>query len=344
MNKIEIIDIKIWKEFQIKEIFKITRGKRLIEADRLIGDIPYYSASEYNNGITDFISNPLFTEKKSLIYSTFGNCYYVEEEFTASDEISILKNDKLNKFNALFVATIINKKKYKFVFGRKAFKNKFENEIIKLPTIKINGNYEPDWEFMEKYIEKLEKEQRKLLSKMKSYFNLNKQKDKIEIKEWKNFKLEEIFSQIYKAKSHIKQQIETSNEKNENSVNFITRTEKNNGCDSFVSLNSIIKLEEGNALIIGDTTSTVFYQEEKFATGDHIVVCRAKLLNKHNALFLKTIIEKERYKYSYGRAFKIDLIKNTIIKLPAKLNNKNKYEPNWEYMENYIKSFFRKSI
>ena len=165
-NNASQIDTKSWKEFKMNELFSyIKRGKRLIEMDRIPGDIKYFSASQENNGLTDLISEPLFVDKDALIYTTFGDCYYIKGSFTASDEISILKYDKMNLFNALFVATVINKNKYKFAFGRKAFKNKFENEIIKLPvklnkkTIIMDKNkkysqkgYIPDFEYMEKII------------------------------------------------------------------------------------------------------------------------------------------------------------------------------------------------
>ena len=55
-------------------------------------------------------------------------------------------------------------------------------------------------------------------------------------------------------------------------------------------------------------------------------------------MFLKTIISCSKYKYDYGRKFNQDRIRETILLLPAKLNSKNKYEPDWQYMENYIKS------
>ena len=146
------LEVKKWKEFKIKDIFKIIRGKRLVEIDRIKGDMPYYSASDYDNGLTDKISNPLFIEKDALIYTTFGRCFYVENEFTASDEISILKNKYLNIYNGLFIATIITQNKYKYSFGRKAFENKFSDDIIKLP---INEKDEVDFEFMENYIKSL---------------------------------------------------------------------------------------------------------------------------------------------------------------------------------------------
>ncbi len=147
-----IIDTSKWKEFIVGEIFEIVRGKRLIELDRISGSIPYYSASDYNNGLTDMIANPLFTRKDSLVYTTFGRCYYIEGEFTASDEISILHNNNLNVYNGTFIATIINQDKHKYSFGRKAFQNKFANNIIKLP---VNQKGKPDFEFMENYIKSL---------------------------------------------------------------------------------------------------------------------------------------------------------------------------------------------
>lgn len=161
-----------WKEFSISELFsgkKIKRGKRLRSEDRIPGDLKYFSASQENNGLTDHISEPLFIENNALIYTTFGDCYYVEGNFTASDEISIFKDKNVNKYNGLFIATILNQNKYKYAFGRKAFKNKYQNDIIKLPVkfsksgeLLFDDTYEyskkgyiPDFEFMEEYIKTL---------------------------------------------------------------------------------------------------------------------------------------------------------------------------------------------
>jgi hypothetical protein len=77
-----------------------------------------------------------------------------------------------------------------------------------------------------------------------------------------------------------------------------------------------------------------FYQEEKFVTGVKVYTIRHKKLNKYNALFICSILNKNIYKYSYGRARILDKIKEEDILLPI-----NKYkEIDWEYMENYIKS------
>lgn len=151
----EKIDVSEWKEFSILNLFgenNIIRGRRLIESDRSSGNVEYYSASGDNNGLTDTISNPLFVERNALIYTTFGDCYYIEGEFTASDEISIFKHKNLNIYNGLFIVSVLNESKYKYQFGRKAFFNKFKDEIIKLPA---DSKGDPDWFYMENYIRML---------------------------------------------------------------------------------------------------------------------------------------------------------------------------------------------
>ena len=165
--KFSSLGVDKWKEFKIGSFFEIKRGKRLTEEDREKGNLEYYSASEFNNGLTDRISNPLFIEENALIYTTFGDCYYVPNKFTASDEISIWKYKGVDVYNALFIATIVNQNKYKYAYGRKAFKNKYEDEIIKLPIcyesdgitpikdrdcVYSTEGYVPDFDLMKKYI------------------------------------------------------------------------------------------------------------------------------------------------------------------------------------------------
>ena len=163
---------------------------------------------------------------------------------------------------------------------------------------------------------------------------------KLDIDSWIEFRLGDLFAEMYKAEAHVKGDLECFNTPAENTIRFISRTEMNNGCDCYVLNNEITGIEEGNAIAIGDTTATCFYQSDRFVCGDHMVICRADWLNLYTALFLISILKQEKYKYSYGRAFKMDLISNTIIKLPSTPDN----EPDWNYMEQYIKSIKHKPL
>jgi putative type II site-specific deoxyribonuclease len=165
-----ILNTNNWRIFNLFDLFEeIKKGKRLIEEDRIKGQIAYFSASEFDNGLTDFINNPLFIEKDSLIYTTFGDVFYIEGEFTASDEITILKSKRINKYSGLFIATILNCNKYKYAFGRKAFLKRLKYQTLLLPIqTDLEGipiidkknkfhkkGYIPDWEYMETYIKSL---------------------------------------------------------------------------------------------------------------------------------------------------------------------------------------------
>ncbi len=145
---------------------------------------------------------------------------------------------------------------------------------------------------------------------------------------------------IYKAKAYAKIDLTVSNEKREGLIPFISRTEDNNSVDCYVPLGEVQSIEEGNAITVGDTTSTISYQPNQFATGDHIIVIRAKWLNVYTGLFIVSLLRRERYRYSYGRAFLMDALKQTKLLLPAITN----VDPDWEWIEAYTRSLHHKPI
>lgn len=162
----------------------------------------------------------------------------------------------------------------------------------------------------------------------------------LNVDSWKEFRLGDLFSEMYKAEAHVKGELECYDVPLDNTIRFVSRTEMNNGCDCYVLNNGLSGIEKANAIAIGDTTATCFYQGEDFVCGDHMVICRADWINLHTALFIISILRQEKYKYSYGRAFKMELISNTMLKLPAAADN----TPDWDYMESYIKSLNHKPL
>ena len=320
-----------WKEFNVGELFEVSLSSGDLKIDDCdVGDAPLISSGSTDNGIVGYIKNgdskaQLFSQNKITV-DMFCNAFYQYQDFysVSHGRVNILTPKfKMNTFIALFIVTLINKESFKYSYGRAVYSSEISRMVIKLP-VDVNGN--PNWQFMEDYINSINSEPITTKNKQNTLLN-------VETKGWKEYKLGQLFNEIYKADAHVKNDIDNFEHGNSERLEFITRTDTNNGCDCFVNKNDVSGIEKGNAIIIGDTTSTIYYQANNFVAGDHIVVCRADWINKYTALFLKTLLEKERYRYSYGRAFKMDLIKSTIVNLPTKNN-----EPDWEYMENYIKS------
>lgn len=158
----------------------------------------------------------------------------------------------------------------------------------------------------------------------------------IDVKEWKKFKIKDIF-----IKKKIKKYSSEPDEKG--NIPFITSSSINNGISNFIKFDS-------NKTLIKDcmTISTngacldCFYQENEFYISTDVEILMNKKLNKYHYFFLKTIIEKDKYRYSYGRKPKNDKIFEMEIILPSKLNEKNEYEPDWEYMETYTRNLYKK--
>lgn len=148
-------------------------------------------------------------------------------------------------------------------------------------------------------------------------------------KTWDYFSLNELFPVIYKPNAYNAIELQF----HRNGVRYITRTENNNGCKGYV-INDDLAVEAGNAITIGDTTATIFYQQEDFICGEHIIVLRAPWLNRDRGLFVVSVLQKERFRYTYGRPFKREVIDKAKIKLP--IVNDDDIRPDWNWIDNYM--------
>lgn len=335
MNKLSLNSVE-WKSFRLSDIFSTLRGKRHIKKNRLQGNLPYVSASSLNNGVTDFISNPLFTSKNKLVVTTFCDAYYMENEFTASDEMVLLSHKKLNKYSGLFIAQVIKSNKNKYAFDKKAFSKRLKEQMILLP---IDEKGEPNWDFMENYIKQIMNRQKsQIINYYKSqicditYGGGLKHKD---IK-WKSFKIYDVF-QTFTNKNKL--QTPTGYYINKvllekSDTPRITVRGTNNGVDSF-SDTKIKKIVFFENFISVSFLGTVFYHPYKASIDMkvHALIPLNTKLNKYIASFLIPIIKDNISFSSYGdQLSSTDLAQLTLI-LPID----EKGEPNWKYMENYVK-------
>jgi type I restriction enzyme M protein len=145
--------------FDIKSIFEVEKGERLVEIERVEGDIPLITASSKKNGIVDFLAKDVFKDKKKIFENKitidmFFNVFYHNFEYFSDDNVHTLipKFDADNLYKSLFLLTILKESGYKYAYGRQLRIKRLELEKIKLPIDK-KGN--PDWEFMEDYIKSL---------------------------------------------------------------------------------------------------------------------------------------------------------------------------------------------
>ncbi|ASM36442.1 restriction endonuclease subunit S [Campylobacter sputorum] len=146
-----------WKKFNLENLFgKSTRGKRLKSDDRIPGNLPFVTAGENSEGISDFIGNNIeIFSKNTTTIDMFGSAKYRNYDYGADDHIAVVHTENLNKYAAIFITTSIHKASYtgEFHYGRNFYAKDADCLNINLPT----KNGEIDFKFMENFITAVQK-------------------------------------------------------------------------------------------------------------------------------------------------------------------------------------------
>ena len=328
-----------WKWFRYDEIFDIRKGKRLTKENMTEGDIRYIGAIDSNNGLSAFIGNDNQLHQGNTISVSYngsiGYAFYQDKEFWATDDVNVLyPKFLLNKYIAMFLCHLIEKEQYRFCYGRKWDLEAMNKSKIKLP---VTQEGTPDWKYMEDFVKDQiipqlpKKAQRVWLQK----YDTTPQKQenmKLNTQDWKYYTIEDLF-RVELTKGDIK-----ADEVDSGNIPLISSGEGNNGVVKYIS-----KDGDGKAEMFPDNTITLDmfchanYQGIPYYAVGHgrVNILFPKFdLNKYIGIFICTLINREVYRFSYGRAVYSTVAEKMKIKLPATPSG----EPDWQFMEDYIKS------
>ena len=152
----------------------------------------------------------------------------------------------------------------------------------------------------------------------------------LDISGWGEFKISELFD-ILGSQTTPKRELEQSGD---GEYPYITTQAVDNGIAGYYAKWT----EKGQCLTIDSAVLGVcFYQNKNFSASDHVEILRPKFaINDEIGLFLSIIINKigTLNNYSYTKKRSQTALKKEIIKLPTDKNG----EPDWAFMENYIKA------
>lgn len=327
------LDTEKWCKFKVSDIFNpFINGKGITEQE--IKDNPGHlvavQSSSENNACMGYIDEEYCKEMRYKIISepcltvarsgSSGFVSFQPQGCVVGDSakaLTIRKKD-VNVCHYLFLRTILMASMYKYTYGRKVKAQQYMNMDISLPA-KKDG--EPDWLFMERYIESLH------YQPIRTKIN-RRQSLSLDITEWGEYKFGDLFD-IKKGKRLTKAEMIEGND------NFIGAISSNNGIRQKIMAD---KVWDGNCITVNYNGSVgeAFYQRNPFWASDDVNILYPKefwKINQHIAIFIITVIKANKYRFGYGRKWTLEKMKDTIIKLPQKGNGK----PDFEYMERYIK-------
>jgi len=163
-----VVPTSEWHDVPISCLFHVVKGSRLTKKDMKEGKIPFIGASAANNGITAYIANDSEIHPANTITVAYngsvGESFYQEKPFWASDDINVLyPKFPLTRNIAMFLIPILKKKGQNYAFIDKWNKEAMEKDTIKIP---VTTKGEPDFEYMNKFIEALSSMTRKHLNNL----------------------------------------------------------------------------------------------------------------------------------------------------------------------------------
>lgn len=150
------ISTRGWQPFKYQDLFIIEKGERIRNRDMKDGDTPCVRPTSTNNGVVKKIKRKPNHSGNVITVSYNGSvaeAFYQPVPIFALDDINVLyPKFELTPQIAMFLIPLIRKEKYRFNYGRKWHVERMKESIIKLP---VDDNEQPDWDFMQKYIEGL---------------------------------------------------------------------------------------------------------------------------------------------------------------------------------------------
>lgn len=308
------------KLVKISDIFDLKYGVNLdfnkMDISTPSHGIPFVSRTSKNNGVQGYVSvikDIIPNAKHTLSVAGGGSVvetFYQPKPYYSGRDLYILSPyQDLNIKEMLAYATIIRLNKYRYSFGRQA--NKTLRDIL-VPSI-------DDVKKRTKNISIPKKPSKKPF--ITSSFSLKN-------KNWQYFKITDLFN-VTGTKSFTKQQIK---QYNKGKYPYVVTSAENNGVENFYNTYT----EKGGVLTIDSATiGSCFYQPYNFSASDHVEKLIPKFhINTYIAIFLQTVINQEKIRYNYGRKFAQMRIKTTQIKLPVTPQG----TPDWQFMEEYVKS------
>lgn len=227
--------------------------------------------------------------------------------FYTAYHIMVLEPKKEMSFNEkLFYCMCIQKNAYRYNYGRQA--NKTLKDIILPDAV-------PAWV-----------ESTKITPISTKIVSSNRM---MATTQWKDYTMDSLF-RFVKGKRLTKEDMTIGN------INFLGAISDNNGVREKIETNYSW---QPNCITVNYNGSVgeAFYQSEPFWASDDVNVLYAKdfwRMNKYIAMFIITVIKANKYRFGYGRKWTIEKMKETTLKLPCK----NDGMPDFEYMEEYIKS------
>ncbi|MGM9811110.1 MAG: restriction endonuclease subunit S [Paludibacteraceae bacterium] len=152
------IDTTYWAKYRVGDLFEPIRGS--VKKMQILpeGNVPVIAAARGNQGVAGYYDvEPLYCNKITVSCNGAGcgSTFYHDYPFNINgDAIVLIEKEEMPEYAKQFVCCMLDGLfTRKYSYEEKCSPEKAREEIIMLPAI---PNGEPDWQYMEQYMQSIE--------------------------------------------------------------------------------------------------------------------------------------------------------------------------------------------
>ena len=311
---------------KISELFEVHPGDNLaLNALDIDPDgINFVSRTANNNGVSakvKMIDDLEPTEAGVLTVAVGGSVletFLQPQPFYSGRDLYLLRpKEDMSVEQKLFFCVCIRANKFRYNYGRQA--NKTLKDLL-IPALSDCPRFIDNIDYSH-----IKRSGQAFSEKIIPFPSTNN---------WRVFQYKDIFD-VKKGKRL------TKSDSRPGHTPYVGAIDRNNGISGHIGQHPIC---DGNTITVSYSGSIAeaFYQEKPHWASDNVNVLYPKFeLNPHIAMFVICLLKKEKYRFNYGRTWHKSRMEKSEIKLPVD----NAGNPDWQFMEDYIKSLpFSSSI
>ena len=162
MNPLTLDNVN-WQDFYLTDFFRLEKGNQNNMAILQDGNLPLVSAKKTDNGYKQFIApnGKRLYDGNILTLNNDGDggagiAYYQPFQMALDSHCTaLIPKKEMSRFQMLFIALCITKQRDRFGHGYSLNNSRLRSFKFMLP---VNADNQPDWDFMEAYMRKQEKQ------------------------------------------------------------------------------------------------------------------------------------------------------------------------------------------
>jgi hypothetical protein len=293
----------------LSSLFKVKSGDFHATKELDVGTTPLISCGESDNGFVGYYDIPRNKIYKRAITVAYNGqpltTKFHPYKFGAKDDVAILiPSVPLKDTTLLYIAALIDRNKWRYSYGRKCFREKLSNLSLLLPM--LSGE-----KIDEKYIERI-------FSKQYQDFiprTLRSGIEHVPKLKWRNFNLTEIFIP-QRGDFHSITDLDIGDDMT------VSRVSSNNGVVGYFDRPQDARKYQKGCLTISTVGGDAFVQLDDFIATDNVIVCvPKKKLRASTLFFISFMLDRQKWRYSYGRQCYMNKIPKISFYLPVVKND-----------------------